>query len=95
MGSRGLASCGGSRAKRSVLLSDFLVRFGFAGAEKVCPLVGFAHLACQEAAIDGYGEISLFHPRRAEEALDAFLAGGISSGPLRAYAENARSGNVL
>jgi hypothetical protein len=53
------------------------------------------HLACQEAAIHGYGEISLFHPRRVEEALDAFLAGGISSGPLRAYAENARSGNIL
>jgi hypothetical protein len=53
------------------------------------------HLACQEAAIHGYGEFSLFYPRRVEEALDAFLVSGISSGPLRAYTEDARGGNIL
>ena len=52
------------------------------------------HLACQEAAIHGYGEFWNFYPERVEEAMDAFLATGIPSGTLRAYAENARIGYV-
>lgn len=52
------------------------------------------HLACQEAAIHGYGEFSCFYPERVEEAMDAFLATKIASPALRAYAENARVGNI-
>ena len=52
------------------------------------------HLACQEAAIHGYGEFWNFYPERVEEAMDAFLATEIRSARLRSYAENARIGYV-
>lgn len=53
------------------------------------------HLACQEAAIHGYGEFSCFYPERVEEAMDEFVATEIPSAALRAYAENARIGYIL
>lgn len=53
------------------------------------------HMACQEAAIHGYGEFSCFYPERVEEAMDAFLTTDIPSAALRAYAENARVGYIL
>lgn len=52
------------------------------------------HIACQEAAIHGYGELHLYYPDRVEEAMNRFLKTRISDSRLRTYAENAQIGCI-
>lgn len=52
------------------------------------------HLACQEAAIHGYGEFHHQYPDLVEDAMNRFLQTNISDGRLRVYAENAKIGYI-
>lgn len=52
------------------------------------------HIACQEAAIHGYGEFHFQYPDRVEDAMNRFLQTRISDSRLRTYAENARIGYI-
>jgi hypothetical protein len=56
--------------------------------------LGIEHLACQESALHGLGHFGGPWVKRAQAAIDAWLAGHGGS-PLRGYALAAREGNVL
>lgn len=53
------------------------------------------HLACQEAAIHGFGEFQCWYPERVAAAMDGFLQTHIPDERLRAYATKARIGRIL
>ena len=48
------------------------------------------HLACREAAIHGYGELSSFYRTRVDQTLDKVLQTEIADARLRNYANSAR-----
>lgn len=52
------------------------------------------HLACQEAALHGFGEYSCYYPERVEREIDSLLREGIHHPELREYALKARIGQV-
>lgn len=53
------------------------------------------HLACQEAAIHGYGEMAVRFPGRVAVSLDRYLQDDAIDSRLRAYATRARTGHIL
>ena len=58
-------------------------------------VLAIPHRACRESAFHGLGEMSHASPDRVREVVGRFLACANIDEPLRAYASNAREGNIL
>jgi len=62
--------------------------------EVLADTLSLDHLACQEAAIHGYGEFQFSYPDHVADAIDAYLKTEITDPRLRTYAMNARDGHI-